>query len=177
MTITTNYQKNKAVVNDFFHVVTLATRRKKVRIERIFYTALGVLGLWAAVVLFFVGEDIAEYTMAVLGTLAGIHFFLRGVFYYQYAGLFSRRRMIKEMDEIKYTFAEECVMVDSSLEHCESPYHVFQGIYESKRIFVLLLTQRIGYIIAKEDLSEEELSELRAILKAKFEVPLIYYDV
>ncbi len=143
MTITTNYQKNKAVVNDFFHVVTLATRRKKVRTERIFYTALGVLGLWAAVVLFFVGEDIAE----------------------------------KEMDEIKYTFAEECVMVDSSLEHCESPYHVFQGIYESKRIFVLLLTQRIGYIIAKEDLSEEELSELRAILKAKFEVPLIYYDV
>ena len=46
-----------------------------------------------------------------------------------------------------------------------------------KRIFALLLTPRTGYIIAKTDLSEEQMQELRALLQERFEVPLIYYNV
>ena len=54
---------------------------------------------------------------------------------------------------------------------------LFCGIYESRRIFALLMTPRVGYIIAKTDLSEEQMQELRTLLQEHFEVPLIYYDV
>ncbi len=177
MTITTNYQKNKALMTDFHHVAALATRRKRVIRERIFFGVLGVLGLLCGILLFFVGEDVSEYAMAVLGTLAGVHFFVRSLFYYQYLSFFTRRRMIKEMDTITYTFEDEYVSVDTSLEHCENPYRAFQGIYESRHIFLLMLTNRVGYVIAKEDLSEQELVQFRALLEVRFDVPLIYYDV
>ncbi len=39
------------------------------------------------------------------------------------------------------------------------------------------MTPRVGYIIAKTDLSEEQMQELRTLLQEHFEVPLIYYDV
>ena len=67
--------------------------------------------------------------------------------------------------------------IDDALEHCEHPYHVFHGIYEARRVFVLLVTTRIGYVIAKSDLSEGETEQLRALFKEKFEQPLVYFDV
>ena len=67
--------------------------------------------------------------------------------------------------------------IDDALEHCTHAYSAFCGIYESRRIFALLMTPRVGYIIAKTDLSEEQMQELRTLLQEHFEVPLIYYDV
>ena len=174
MTITTDYRKNKALMTDFHHVVGLAVRRKKVLAQRVFYSIFGVLGLASGVLLLVIDSD---HAVALLGLLAGAFFAVRAVFYYQYLGFLSARLMLKQVDSVRYTFDDEGVTIDDALEHCVHPYHVFQGIYESRRTFVLLITNRIGYIIAKTDLSDEEISALRALLNARFEVPLKYFDV
>ena len=174
MTITTDYRKNKALMTDFHHVVGLAVRRKKVLAQRVFYSIFGILGIAAGALLLFIGENPA---VAFLGLLAGGFFAFRAVYYYQYLGFFSARLMTKQVDSVQYTFDDEGVTIVVALEHCTHPYHVFQGVYESRRTFVLLVTNRIGYIIAKTDLSEGEITALRALLKERFEAPLTYFDV
>ena len=174
MTFTTDYRKNKKLMTDFHRVAALAMRRWRVLSQRIFYGVFGVLGIGCGIVLLVAGIEIP---IALLGLLVGAYFISRMLFYYQYLGFFSGRLMAERVDHVQYTFGDEGVEIDDALEHCVHPYHVFHGIYESRRIFLLLVTNRIGYIIAKSDLSAEQETALRAILKERFEVPLVYYDV
>lgn len=173
MTITTDYRKNKELMTDFQRVVGQAVRRKKVLAQRVFYAIFGILGLAAGILLLPTGENLPG---AVLGLLVGAFFAVRAVFYYQYLGFFSARLMVKQVDHVTYTFDDEGVTIDDALEHCVHPYHVFKGIYESRRTFVLLVAERIGYVIAKGDLSEGELTALRALFRERFEAPLTYFD-
>ncbi len=173
MTITTDYRKNKALMQDFHRVVAYAVRRKRVLAQRIFYGVFGVLGTAAGLLLLPVGGYVPA---ALVGLLAGVFFLVRCVFYYQYLGFFSARLMVRQVDSVRYTFGDDGVTIDDALEHCVHPYHVFQGVYESRRTFVLLLTGRIGYIIAKDDLSADETAALRALLEERFEAPLVVYD-
>ena len=85
--------------------------------------------------------------------------------------------MTKQVDTVTYTIDEDTVIIDDALEHCEHPCHVFLGVYESRRLFVLMLTKRQGYFIAKEDLAEGQEEALRQRLKTQFEAPLQYFDV
>ena len=173
MTITTDYKKNKALLADFNHVVARAVRRRRTMGMRIFCGIFGVLGLVAGGLLLWIGEDIP---IAILGLVAGAFFAFRAVFYYQYIGFLAGRLLTKRVDQVVYTFDDEGVSVDNALEHCEHPYHVFEGVYESRRLFVLLVTNRVGYLIAKSDLKGEEIEALRALLQTRFEVPLTTYD-
>ena len=187
MTITTNYETNQALMTDFHHVTALATRRGRVLALRIFYTVFGLLGLGNGILLLLIFDEIdgnptSTLAIAVLGVLFGAYFLFRAVFYYPYLGFFSRYMMRKRLSgrvslEVRYTFGGAGMAIDDALEHCTHAYSAFCGVYESRRIFALLLTPRTGYIIAKTDLSEEQMQELRALLQERFEVPLIYYNV
>ena len=177
MTISTSYQKNQNLMTDFHHVVSSATNPKRVVGQRVFYSIFGVLGISCGALLLALAEETSNYIMAVLGLLFGVYFAARAIFYYQYLGFFSARVMTKQIDEVTYRFEDDVLVIDDAVEHCEHPYHVVQGIYESKRTFVILITNRVGYIIAKNDLTEEEMLKLRNIFENKFEVPLVYYDV
>lgn len=174
MVVRTNYKKNKKLFADFQHVVALAVRRRRVLGERIFCGIFGVLGVTAGVVLLALGENLA---LAAAGIIFGAYFLIRALFYYRYLGFLTGRMMTNRVDVVEFTLDENTVMIDDALEHCEHPCHVFLGVYESRRIFVLLLAYRQGYFIAKEDLSEEEITQLRALLQKNFEVPLRYFDV
>lgn len=176
MKVVTSYKKYKGLMTDFHHVVAQATRRGRVIGQRIFYGIFGFLGIASGCTLLFIATDRTEYSVAALGLIFGIYFAIRCLFYYQYLGFFTGRMMTKEIDEVIYTFDEEKVVIDNALEHCEHPYHVFFGVYESKRIFVLMVTKRIGYIIAKADFTQEELERFRALLCDRFEVPLKQFD-
>ena len=177
MTVRTSYQRNKSLFTDFQHVAALAMRRNRVRAVRIFYGIFGVLGVLCGAVLLFIGGASSNYVMAALGLLFGAYFLVRALFYYRYLGFFTSRMMTKQVDTVTYTIDEDTVIIDDALEHCTHAYSAFCGIYESRRIFALLMTPRVGYIIAKTDLSEEQMQELRTLLQEHFEVPLIYYDV
>lgn len=174
MVIRTNYQKNKKFFADLIHVVTLVNRRGRVLAERIFCGFFGVLGVAAGAMLLGMGEN---YALAVAGLLFGLYFLMRAFFYYRYVGFLSQRMMSGRVDVVEYTLDDDGVTIDDALEHCTHPYHVFLGVYESRRIFVLLLDKRQGYFIAKEDLSEEELMQLRGLIQQHFEMPLRYFDV
>ena len=177
MTVRTSYQRNKSLFTDFHHVAALATRRRRVLATRIFYGIFGVLGILCGVVLLFIGGDTRNYVMAALGLLFGAYFLVRALFYYRYLGFFTSRMMTKQVDTVTYTIDEDTVIIDDALEHCEHPCHVFLGVYESRRLFVLMLTKRQGYFIAKEDLAEGQEEALRQRLKTQFEAPLQYFDV
>ena len=177
MTVQTSYQKNKSLFTDFHHVAALATRRRRVLATRIFYGIFGVLGILCGVVLLFIGGDTRNYVMAALGLLFGAYFLIRALFYYRYLGFFTSRMMTKQVDMVTYTIDEDTVIIDDAMEHCEHPCHVFLGIYESRRLFVLMLTKRQGYFIAKENLEAGQEEELRALLEARFETPLQYFDI
>ncbi len=174
MTILTDYKKHKALMKDFHHVVALAVRKRRVLAQRIFYSIFGFLGIAAGILVLAIGGNMA---IGLVGIAAGIFFAVRALFYYAYLGFMSGRLMAKQIDTVRYTFDKENVIIDDALEHCEHPYHVFHGIYEARRVFVLLVTTRIGYVIAKSDLSEGETEQLRALFKEKFEQPLVYFDV
>ena len=186
MTITTNYETTQALMTDFHHVTALATRKGRVLAQRIFYTVFGLLGLGNGILLLLIfgeidGNPASTLAIAVLGMLFGAYFLFRAVFYYPYLGFFRkyvmRRRLSGRVSEVRYTFDKAEMTIDDALEHCTHAYSAFCGIYESRRIFALLMTPRVGYIIAKTDLSEEQMQELRTLLQEHFEVPLIYYDV
>ena len=186
MTITVDYLKNCHRMKDFQHVVALATRKGRVLGQRIFYAIFGVLGLGSGVLLLLIydqleGDGVSSILIAVLGLLAGAFFAVRALFYYQYLGFFSgrvmRKRLAGYVSEVRYTFGEEEMTVDDALEHCSHPYSVFQGCYESRRLFVLLLTPRTGYFISKEDLEPGEEEALRALLTERLSKPPVYYDV
>lgn len=177
MTITTDYKQNKKLMTDFQRVVGQALRRRKVLAQRIFYGIFGVLGIFSGIVLLLIAEKTAEFALAFLGLLFGIYFFIHAAFYYQWLGFFSGRMLVKEVSEVKYTFEQDQVVIDDALEHAEHPYHVFTGLYEARRIFVLMVTSRVGYVIAKDALSEEELARFRALISEKFEIPLVQYDI
>ena len=174
MVIRTNYQKNKKFFADLIHVVTLVNRRGRVMAERVFCGFFGILGVGAGAMLLWMGEN---YALAVAGLLFGFYFLMRAFFYYRYVGFLSRRMMSGRVDVVEYTLDDEGVAIDNALEHCVHPYHVFQGVYESRRIFVLLLDKRQGYFIAKEDLTEEETAQLRSLIRERFETPLRYFDI
>lgn len=177
MTVRTSYQRNKSLFTDFQHVAALAMRRSRVRAVRIFYGIFGVLGVLCGAVLLFIGGASSNYVMAALGLLFGAYFLVRALFYYRYLGFFTSRMMTKQVDTVTYTIDEDTVIIDDALEHCEHPCHVFLGVYESRRLFVLMLTKRQGYFIAKEDLAEGQEEALRQRLKTQFEAPLQYFDV
>lgn len=177
VTITTDYKKNKKLMTDFHRVVGTALRRRKVIAQRIFYGIFGVLGIFSGISLLLIAEETSDWTIAFLGLLFGIYFFIRAVFYYQWLGFFSGRMLVKEVSTVQYTFGEETVSIDNALEHCEHPYHVFTGLYEARRIFVLMVTPRVGYVIDKAAFSEEALAQFRALMAEKFEVPPVQYDI
>lgn len=185
LTVLSDYEKSAALMADFHHVTALATRRGRVLAQRIFYGVFGFLGLFNGALLLWIGvvdgNDTATWSIALLGLLFGAFFAVRGVFYYQYLGFISGRVMKKRLaghvSEVRYTFGDTDLTVDDALEHCVHPYHVFMAVCESKRIFALLLTPRVGYMIDKRDMKPAEIEALRAWIGAHFEKPLTYYDV
>lgn len=177
VTITTDYKKNKKLMTDFHRVVGTALRRRKVIAQRIFYGIFGLLGIFSGISLLLIATDSTKYSVAALGLLFGAYFFIRAAFYYQWLGFFSGRMLVKEVSTVQYTFKEDKVVIDNALEHCEHPYHVFTGLYEARRIFVLMVTPRVGYVIEKAAFSEEALAQFRTLMAEKFEVPLVQYDI
>ena len=77
-------------------------------------------------------------------------------------GRVMKKRLAGHVSEVRYTFGDTDLTVDDALEHCVHPYHVFMAVCESKRIFALLLTPRVGYMIDKRDMKPAEIEALRA---------------
>ena len=176
MTVTT-YYCSKALIRDFQHVMARAGHPKRTLAKRILLAVLGTLFLLCALLLLLIGGGAFEYAFGILDLVCGIMCIVSAIWYYDRLARIALRSMPKNLDKMQFTFSENSILIDNALEHCEHNYSVFYGVCESRRLFVLMLTDRLGYSIDKSVLSEEETENLRNILQTRFSGPLIVYNI